>query len=86
MVGGGTVPHLGLKLGWRGEGMELAGCGMASTMGREEEFEGRVFGRLRAHFLPSYHPISAKTVKLENIALNPCRPWRPKREKPLVLP
>lgn len=68
-----TVP-LKLKLEWRGEGMELGGCGLGSTMGRAEPFEGSVFGRLGTRFLPSCHPISATTDKFKKIALNPCHP------------
>lgn len=56
-VGVGDIAHLGLEREPGGEGMELGGCGVGSTMGREEPFEGRGFGESRGSFspiLPSY--------------------------------
>lgn len=44
----------------------------------EELFEGRVFERLGAHFLPSYHPISATTVKLKKNSPQPLPPMEAK--------
>lgn len=84
--GSGDSPSPGAEAGV-GRGRDGAGgCGMGSTMTRQEPFEGRVFGRLGTRFLPSSHPISATMVKFKDIALKPCQPRRPKREKPLVLP
>lgn len=46
-----TVPYLGLALEWGG--MELGGCEVGSSAGREEPLEGRDFERLGARFVPS---------------------------------
>lgn len=44
----------------------------------EEPFEGRGFERLGAHFLLSYHPISATTVKLKKNSPQPLPPMEAK--------
>lgn len=48
-----TIPYLRLKLEWGKEGI------LGSTRRREKLLEGRVFQRVRHHFLPSYHGLSA---------------------------